>query len=217
VLAGDRRRLLVELERGGRGGRVVGVVEPQDPGALPRGGVDRAEIGEEAALRRQGQLEDLLAGEGRAALGDGVGGGGDRHELAADDLREVEDRLLGAEGGEDLGAGIQRGAEAALHPARHGGAQDAEAVGQRVGRLRRERGRERLADERRRVLARLPDPEVDHGHAAREEVPLRVREPHEGIAAQPGEHRRRLHARPAPLDGEAAGASAAAAKRSSTR
>ena len=79
VLARERRGPLVERERRGRAGRVVRVVEPQD--RRPRCQVargDRVEVGQEAGVLAQRQLEHLLAGEQRAALVDRVGGRGHR-------------------------------------------------------------------------------------------------------------------------------------------
>ena len=96
-------------------------------------------------------------------------------------------------------------ATAPLDPARDRGAQLGQPLGERVRRLGVERRDECIADEGRRVLARLAHPEVDHRHAAGEQLPLGVREPHERIRAQAGEHGGELHP------------STSAAKRSSTR
>ena len=194
VLARQRGGALVELDRRGRGRRVVGVVEPQHADPRPGGGVDGVEVGQEAALGRQRQLEQLAPRERGAALVDGVGGrrGGD--QLAAGDLGEVEDRLLGAERRDDLAVGVERDAEAAPRPAGDRRAQLGQAVGRGVGRERLDRGGERLADEGRRLLARLAHPEVDEVHAGRREAPLGLGEPHERVRAQAGERRGELHA-----------------------
>jgi hypothetical protein len=95
----------------------------------------------------------------------------------ADDLREAEDRLLGAERRDDLGVGIERRAEAPLDPRGDRRAQRRQPVGLRVGRDRL--GLDRLgdgaADERRGLLARLARAEVDDLRAARERRRLRPR------------------------------------------
>jgi hypothetical protein len=187
VLARQRRGPLVERERRGRGRRVVRVVQPQDRRALPDVRAHGVEVGEEAVGGAQRQLDDLLAGEHGPALVDGVGGLRHDDELAAEHLGEVEDRLLGAERRDDLRVRVQRRPEAAPHPAGDRSPQLRQPLGQRIRRQRRHRRGERLADERRRLLARLADAEVDYVDAVGLQPPPRLRQPHERVRPQPGE------------------------------
>ena len=170
VPARERGRTVVELQGSGRARGVVRVVEPEDRHAVPGRGVDGVEVGQEAALGAQRQLEHPLAEERRAALVDRVGGRGHGHQLALEHLGEVEDRLLGAHRRHDLRVRVQRRAEAAADPARHGRAQLGQAVAVRIERQRLDRPGQRRPDELRRLLARLAHAEVD-------ERDLRVLEP----------------------------------------
>ncbi len=72
----------------------------------------------------------------------------------------MEDGLLGAGGGQDLGVGVDVDAEAPAHVARDGGAQLGQARGGRVLGGLGDPVDERLADERRRGLDRVADREV---------------------------------------------------------
>ena len=71
-----------------------------------------------------GSAGDVAAGVARAPLGDRVARAWSRCTRSfppcgvEERLREVEDRLLRAEGGQDVGVGIEPGAEAPLDPAR---------------------------------------------------------------------------------------------------
>jgi hypothetical protein len=168
VAAGQPGGLLVELRRGGRGGRVVGEVQPQQRHAGP---VDRAEVRPPAAPGLQRQLDDVGAREQRAARRDRIARRRHRHAVAPrrHDLGQVEDRLLGPQRGEHLRRRVQLHAEAPGTPAGHRGAQLRQTLRERIG--RHGLGFQRLgrgqADEGRRLLARLADAEVDDVHAAR--------------------------------------------------
>jgi hypothetical protein len=115
--------------------------------------------------------------------------------VAREQLGQVEDRLLGAQRGDHLGGGIDVGAEAPGDPGRHRRAVLGQALGERVARERRDRRRQRLADEGGRLLARLPDPEVDQVDAAGGQPALRVVEPQERVGVEAAEDRRQPHRR----------------------
>jgi hypothetical protein len=197
VRAGQGGGALVEGERGGDGRRVVRRVEPEDRDAVP---VDRVEVGQPAVPWREAQLGHLGgAGEHRATGRHRVARGGDRdpRARAADDLRQAEDRLLGAERRDDLRVRVEAGAEAALDPPGDDLAQLGQARGLRVA----EHGRgldglgERAADEGGRLLARLARAEVDHVDAAGERGLLGLVEADERVGRQAGEDRAQPHAK----------------------
>jgi hypothetical protein len=73
---------------------------------------------------------------------------------------------------------------------------DATAWGERIGRHRLgvERARQGAANERRRLLARLADAEVDDVHPARGDRLLCLGEAHERVARHPGEDGVQAHA-----------------------
>src|SRR5215211_7390688 len=99
----------------------------------------------------------------------------------------MEDRLLRAHRRQYLRLWVERRAEAPARPAGDRGAQLRQALGLRVGGERLDRRRERGADERGRLLARLADAEVDQVGAGGEQPPLRLRQPNERVRLQLGE------------------------------
>ena len=107
VLPRERRQTLVEGERRRGGGGVVRVVDPEDGQPGPGLVVDRVEVGQEAVLLAQRQRQRPRVREEGAALVDRVAGVGVGDRVARpvridDGEREREDRLLAAEGRDDL-------------------------------------------------------------------------------------------------------------------
>ena len=148
VLARERRGLLVEGERGRRAGRVVRVVEPQDRRRAPRcrAARRRGRAGSRCSAR-SGSRSTSLPANGRAALVDGIGRGGHRHERrprapGRGGRCPPWSRASGA-----LGVRVQRRAEAARDPAGDRRAQLRQA--------RRRSGRGRRARSRRPRRARM--------------------------------------------------------------
>ncbi len=104
VGAGELDHALEEPLGHDRAGRVVGVVEVHQLGLARDVLVDRAEVGDEAELGLERHQHGLGACEPRAAGVDGVAGvGGERVVAGVEEGEvEVEDRLLGADRGDDL-------------------------------------------------------------------------------------------------------------------
>ena len=150
MLACTAGELLVERERRGRSGRIVGVTRPEDRDFVPA--IERVEVGQPSGLLAQGDGGDLTACEARAAFVDRVSGGRHRDDPAAAqcDLSEREDRLLGAERRNDLHGRIRLDAEAPRDPHRHSLAELRQADGPGIRRHLGDAGDESLADEGRR-------------------------------------------------------------------
>ncbi len=117
VLARQRRGALVELGRRRGRRRVVGMVQPQQRDAVP---VDGVEVRLPAARGVERELDHLCAREQGAAGGHGIAGRGDDDAVAAPghDLGEVEDGLLGALRGDDLGCRDRAPLRSAAAPSR---------------------------------------------------------------------------------------------------
>jgi hypothetical protein len=89
---------------------------------------------------------------------------------------------------------VERGAEPALHPRRDGLAQLGQALRRGVRRERPDGRGERLADEGRRLLARLAHAEVDQVGARGQQPLLLLGEAHERVRAHAGERGGEPHA-----------------------
>ncbi len=156
---------LEERERRDGAGRVVRVVEPQDRRAVPRVGAHAVELGQEVGSRER-ESPHVSSGEPGAALRDGVAGRRHHHEIPSGRriqrrLREGEDRLLAAERGDQVGRRIEGDAEPPIDPADDRLTELRETRRARVRGRRDDRGLQRLADERRRLVARVAHAEVD--------------------------------------------------------
>ena len=168
MLARERRGALVQVERRGRGGRVVRVVQPQDRGARPDVGRDGVEVGQEAVRGAQRQLDHLpcrrtpprarrpgrRAGGRRSGRRRAPGRGGTRPPWSR---TSGSPRCPGPAARRSGGRPTPRSPRAARAAPRRSGYLDCGSIA----------SHQRLADERRRLLARLADPEVDHRHAGR--------------------------------------------------
>ena len=102
MLPRKRRQPFVERDWRRGTGRVVRIVDPEECRALPGLDRHRIEVGQEAVLLEQRQLDDARTRELRPTDGDGVPGLGEHDRVPATgevehDIREREDRLLGAE------------------------------------------------------------------------------------------------------------------------
>src|SRR5438067_1462946 len=169
VLASESEKLLVMGDRSGRAGRIVRVVVEEQRRPLPVVRGDGVEIGQEGALLHEGHPARFAAGEEDGALVDRIGGIGEETDrpLARDGgERKVKERFLRALTRHDFAVRVDGEAEAPLQIARGGLAQDGQARDARILRDLRNRGLERLADERRRRFARIADAEVEDGLAA---------------------------------------------------
>src|SRR5207237_2206798 len=85
VLPGEAHRPGEGVRSGGRGGRVVGVVEPQDLGGDRVAGADLVQPGLEPVGSRQGDHDRPAAGEDGAGGVDGVAGIGHEHDVTGVD------------------------------------------------------------------------------------------------------------------------------------
>ncbi len=162
-----------EVQRRRRARRVVRVVQPQDRGAVPGGGVDRVQVGQEPVRLGEGQAGDVAAGEPRAPLGDRVARGRHGHEVLPSGgieqrLREMEDRLLRTQRRQDVDVGVEAGAEAPIDPGGDRRTELRETGGARVRRGRPDRVLQGLADERRRLLPWIAHTEVDDRTSGRQ-------------------------------------------------
>ena len=127
-------------------------------------------LGEELLLVVDGNADDVRAGDDRAVDVDGVAGIGHQHGVARveDGQAEVGDALLGADGDDGLGVGVEIDVVARLVPVADGLAQAGNAAGDRVAmRGRLERRLDQLVDD---VLGRgavgVAHAEVDDVFAA---------------------------------------------------
>ena len=184
---------LVEGERRGGGGGVVGVVDPEDGQPRPGLVVDRVEVGQEAPLLAQGQRQRPRVREEGAALVDRVTGVGvgDRVPCPVrvdDGEREREDRLLAAEGRDDLRVGVEPRPETALRPGCNRLAQLRQPDRGRVAHAVAQPVDQRLADLRIGRLARIADAEVDHVDPARLDPPGCLVQAHERVGRLPLEN-----------------------------
>ena len=104
VLAASSTTRSKKPVRDDRAGRVVRVVDEEQPRRLELLGRDRVEVGGEAELGRSGSRYGLGAGQHRASGVDrvaGVGGQGDVARVEEGEA-EVVDALLGPDRGDDL-------------------------------------------------------------------------------------------------------------------
>ena len=99
------------------------------------GAVERAQVflGIEPSVVERGDVAEHAAGDHEAVGVDRVGGVGDEHDVAGcgDRHGEVGEALLGAEGGDDLGLGVELHPEAAGVVAGLGAAEAGDALGRR--------------------------------------------------------------------------------------
>ena len=195
VLARERRGLLVQRERRRRAGRVVRVVEPQQ----------RRPRSRSARVRRRGRAGSRRprAAAARAPPCRRTARRARRPGRPAPAPRRSARRAPGP-GGRSPPWSPSSAAPARPGPARRRSAAPAQPAiasrssaspsRRRVGRERLERRHERLADERRRLLARLADPEVDEVDAVGAQPRLGLGQAHERVRAQAGEGGGELHA-----------------------
>ena len=193
VPLGRLRELLVERERCDGPGRVVRVVDPHERYVV----VELIEIRKKALVAAQWQCPHCCAREHSPALVDRICRLTERDDLPADveHLGEGEDRLLRAVGRDNLGVRVDGDAEAAIKPARGGSAQLRQPLCERIRRALGQRVDERLPDHRIGRLVRIALPEVDHVDAGREQAPLLLLEPHEGVRRHLGQDRVDRHER----------------------
>ena len=119
VLARQRGRPLVELERrlAPRSGCWGSSATARATRAQRRAGT-ASRSGRKPSARRSGSSSTCLPANSAPRSGHRVAGRRHGHEVAVEDLGELEDRLLGAERRDDLGVRVQRDAEAPRAPAR---------------------------------------------------------------------------------------------------
>ena len=160
MLACQPGKLLVERERGGGARGIVRVADPEERELVPA--LEGVEVGKPPRFLRQRHGHDAPVREERPAFVNRVRRLGNRDEvlLGERDLREREDRLLRAEGGEEL-AVLDLDLVAALDPGPDRRPQLGQPGGARIRRAFADRTRERLANEGRRDLAWIADAEVD--------------------------------------------------------
>ena len=136
VLLGEGDEILVEIEVADLRRRVGREGDDERHGlrdGVDDGAVEGAEIGlrVEAAVVEGGDVAQRAAGDHEAVGVDGVAGVGDEHDVArgGDRHGEVGEALLGAEGGDHLGLGVELHAEAAGVVAGLGAAEAGDALG----------------------------------------------------------------------------------------
>ena len=190
MLARARGELLVERERRDRAGRVVRVADPEERDLVP--GVERVEIRQPAVRSsRSGTRHDLAAGEERAALVDRIAPAPGSRRAASRRARSARTRRSPPS---SRASARSRSPGRRATPKRRS-IQPAIAVAQlgqagraRVGRDRLDRREQRLADERRRHLARVAHAEVDQRRCrARARLGLPVVEARERVLRELGE------------------------------
>ena len=166
VGTGELHDPLEEPSRHDRAGRVVRIVEVHELRPPRDALLDRAEVRDEPVLGLERHQHRLGSGQPGAARIDGVAGICCERIVAGIQEREVEieDRLLGADRGDDLRVGIERYVEAARVEVAHRGAEvRAAAVGRVPVRFRLADGLlHRLDDQRRRRPVGVADAEADH-------------------------------------------------------
>ena len=149
-------------------------------------------------LLAERKRQRLRARKERTTLVDRVAGlgVGDEPLLGArvdEHLGEAEDRLLRAEGRDDLAVRVERDAEPTQAPRGDGAAQLRQALRERVARALAEALDESAADPLVGGLVRIALAEVDHRHAARLQPPPRLLEAHERVRGHLGQRRRDSH------------------------
>src|SRR5215468_10260930 len=163
VLAGQRQQLLVVRARRAGAGRIVRVAVEPDRRLAPLVDGDRVEIRQERAVGSERVRPRRAAREQDRPLVDRISRvrvPADRPVRVQRDERQVEERLLRAGARQDLGVRVQRERKAPLEISGHRLAQRGSPRDRRVLRDVRHRLPQRLADERRRRLARIADAEV---------------------------------------------------------
>ena len=174
----QRRELLVVRARRAGAGRVVRVVVVDDGGAPPVGRRHHVQVGQEGAPGHERQGARRPPGEEDRALVDRIGRVGKPAERPSGierRKRQMEQRLLRPLARQDLPVRVEREPEPALQVTGDRLAQRGDAPHGRILRHLRHRGLERLADERRRRLARIADAEVvERSAAAQRRLALHV-------------------------------------------
>ena len=139
VLLGEGDEIAVEIEVADLRRRVGREGDDERHGLRDRvdhGALEGAEIGlgVEAAVVEGGDVAERAAGDHEAVGVDGVAGVRDEHDVAGGGDRhgEVGEALLGAEGGDDLGLGVELHPEAAGVVAGLGAAEAGDALGGRI-------------------------------------------------------------------------------------
>ena len=118
VAPGEGRRPLEEVDVGYGAGRVVGVVQPEQPGPSQYVLRHRVQVRQELVFLPQRQVVGLAAGEHRPYGVHRVAGvGHERHVSGIDEAEgDVADPLLGADEGQHLFLGVQLDAKPPLVP-----------------------------------------------------------------------------------------------------
>src|ERR1017187_4440199 len=113
------------------GGGVGGEVDDEGLGARGHAGDEVLKLGEELLLVVDGDADAVGSGDDGAVDVDGVAGVGDEDGVAGveDGEAEVGDALLGADGDDGFGLGIEIDAVAGLVPITNGAAEAGEAAG----------------------------------------------------------------------------------------
>ena len=182
VPARQGRGLRVELERSGRARRVVRVVEPQDRHARPvdaRRGPAASRPPRAAAARRSPCPRTARRGRRPGTRAAGSTTWSPPNTCASPKTASLEPSVGMTCVSGSSAAPKRRPAHAAI-AARSSGRPD----GARVRRERLDRGRQRLPDERRGLLARLTHAEVDDLGAGRTQPRAGGLQPHERVRAE---------------------------------
>ena len=166
VLEAEFDRVLEEREVNGRGGRIVGIVQPQHLCAPRHFGGNRGEVGHESVFFSQRQKIRLAAVENASRVIDRVARIGNQHDVAwIDDRgREIRDAFLGADQRAHFALSVEADAEAAPVPLRGRFAKLRQAfvVGIAVILAVVGGALERLDDMPRRGQVRVANREADH-------------------------------------------------------
>src|ERR1017187_53777 len=113
------------------GGGVGGEVDDEGRGARGHAGDEVLKLGEELLLVVDGAADYVGSGDDRAVDVDGVAGVGDEYGVAGVENRQTQmgDALLGADGDDGFGFGVEIDAVAGLVPIGNGTAEAGEAAG----------------------------------------------------------------------------------------
>ena len=169
VDAAELDRLLEELVGRGGGGRIVGVVQPEQLGALADVGRNGGEVRQPGVPGRQRQHVGLAVGhDGARRVGRVPRVGGEHHLPRVDEGEgRVADAVLGAQRRQDLPLRVELHSEAVAVPV---GDRRPQCGQPEVGRIAvvggiRRRLLERADDSRRGRQVGVADAEADHVHA----------------------------------------------------
>ena len=188
VFPAERDRVLQVVPGRGSAGGIVGVVEDDDPGAIPDPGGELPERNQEVVLRSERDLVDLATGQGHpTAVGLVSRIRDDRHLTRIEHGEgEVSDPLLGADEGQQLVEGIQVDAEALLHPVGETLPKRRVAQLKRVpghGGIRRGPGQRLHGGWRGRQVG-VPGAQVDDVHTLLLQAPTELGNPRQGVTGK---------------------------------